>query len=569
MSKTAAFYARVSSDQQRQEQTILSQTAALLEYGQSHQYVVPPEWRFEDNGYSGATLVRPALERLRDLIAEGAIERLLVYSPDRLSRNYAYQVLLLEEFARHGAEVVFVQAPAADTPEQRLMLQFQGMIAEYERAQIAERCRRGKRCRAKAGLVNVLSSKAPYGYRYVKKTEQAQAYYEVLEREASWVREIFRRYTLEGQSIRGLTDWLNQEPAPTRSRTAGWVAATVWGILTNSAYRGRAYYGKTQPGPPTQRMTRVSRLKGPYPRHVPSKRRRPPEEWIEIAVPALVSEETFGLAQDRLQLSKKFSPRRTRLPTLLQGLLVCEHCGYALCRSGGGNHGGKRLYYYRCLGLDRGSANGPVCRARPVRVEQLDQLIWEQIWQWLNRPELIQQEIERRLQEIHQSSPLEQRQAEVSKELARVEQQTDKLIDAYQEGLIDLAELRSRIPEIKKRQTALDNEQQSLSLQAVQQTRLTEVNLSIERFSKQLLRAEASLDILQKQRIIRLLVREVVVGTNTVTIHHGIPLLEQGMDQKLPNYRLCMGRDIVPSQCLQGFGEGGAVTRGVTIRDSP
>src|SRR2546430_10550748 len=147
MNQTAAIYARVSSDRQKEQETIVSQRAALLEYAQAHQYTVPPEWRFEDEGYSGSVLVRPGLERLRDLIAEGAIETVLVLGPDRLSRNYAYQVLLLEEFARQGAKVVFLKAPAAETPEERLLLQFQGMIAEYERAQIAERCRRGKRHR--------------------------------------------------------------------------------------------------------------------------------------------------------------------------------------------------------------------------------------------------------------------------------------------------------------------------------------------------------------------------------------------------------------------------------------
>jgi site-specific DNA recombinase len=177
--KTAAIYARVSSDQQKEQNTIASQTKALLEYAQAHQYTIPPEWVFEDAGYSGSVLVRPGLERLRDLIAEGAIETVLVYGPDRLSRNYAYQVLLLEEFDRHGAAVVFLNAPVAETPEQKLLVQFQGMIAEYERAQIAERCRRGKRHRAKAGLINVLS-RAPYGYRYVKKTEATEAYFEVL-----------------------------------------------------------------------------------------------------------------------------------------------------------------------------------------------------------------------------------------------------------------------------------------------------------------------------------------------------------------------------------------------------
>src|SRR5438876_8191597 len=202
MNKTAAIYARVSSDHQKEQNTIASQVAALRDYAQAHQYTVVPEWVFQDEGYSGSVLARPGLERLRDRIAEGAIETVLVYGPDRLSRNYAYQVLLLEEFARHGAEVVFLKAPPADTPEQRLLLQFQGMIAEYERAQIAERTRRGKRYRAKAGVINVLSSIAPYGYRYVKKTESAQGYYAVVESEAEVIRKIFHLYTGEGRGRR-------------------------------------------------------------------------------------------------------------------------------------------------------------------------------------------------------------------------------------------------------------------------------------------------------------------------------------------------------------------------------
>ena len=188
--KTAAIYARVSSERQKEEQTIGSQIAGLIEYSHLQGYTVPSEWIFKDEGYSGAILTRPALERLRDLAAEGQIEHVLVYSPDRLSRKYAYQILLVEEFAKHGVEVVFINSPQASTPEEQLLLQFQGMIAEYERAQIAERTRRGKRHRAKAGAVNVLSG-APYGYRYVKKSETAGSYYEIIEHEAEIVRKIF------------------------------------------------------------------------------------------------------------------------------------------------------------------------------------------------------------------------------------------------------------------------------------------------------------------------------------------------------------------------------------------
>src|SRR5947209_10408054 len=200
MNKPAAIYARVSSDRQKEQHTIASQTAALIDYAQANGYTVPAEWIFQDEGYSGAILVRPGLEALRDLAAEGQIVAVLVYSPDRLSRKYAYQVLLAEELSRCGVELVFLKSPAGASPEDQLLIQFQGMIAEYERAQIAERCRRGKRHKAQQGSVNVLSG-APYGYRYVKKSETAEAYYQVIEAEAQVVRWIFDAYTRQGLSL--------------------------------------------------------------------------------------------------------------------------------------------------------------------------------------------------------------------------------------------------------------------------------------------------------------------------------------------------------------------------------
>ena len=181
--KPAVIYARVSSDKQKEEHTIASQTEALRGFARQQGFSVPDEWVIEDEGYSGATLARPGLERVRDLAAEGQIDVVLVYSPDRLSRKYAYQVLIIEEFARHNVETVFIKAPTTATPEDQLLLQFQGMIAEYERAQILERSRRGKRHRALQGVVNVLSG-APYGYRYVRKTEHAPASYAIIDAEA-------------------------------------------------------------------------------------------------------------------------------------------------------------------------------------------------------------------------------------------------------------------------------------------------------------------------------------------------------------------------------------------------
>ena len=171
---SAAIYARVSSARQKQDDTIASQTAALRAHAGQLGVELPAEWVFEDEGHSGATLVRPGLEGLRDLVAGVGVDVVLCYSPDRLARKFAYQALLIEEFTRAGTRVEFIKGPRGESAEDQLLVQFQGMFAEYEKAQIMERYRRGKTHRARAGSVNVLGA-APFGYRYRRKNEHTRA----------------------------------------------------------------------------------------------------------------------------------------------------------------------------------------------------------------------------------------------------------------------------------------------------------------------------------------------------------------------------------------------------------
>src|SRR6266508_1395008 len=195
---SAAIYARVSSARQKKDQTIGSQTAALRDHARQLGVDLPEEWIFEDEGHSGASLVRPALEALRDLAAQGCVDVVLCYSPDRLARKFAYQALLIEEFARAGVRVEFVQGPRGDTPEDQLLVQFQGMFAEYEKAQLMERYRRGKTYRARTGSVNVLGG-APVGYRYRRKTPEHGAAYQVVEDEAAIVAELTGKWLWIGK----------------------------------------------------------------------------------------------------------------------------------------------------------------------------------------------------------------------------------------------------------------------------------------------------------------------------------------------------------------------------------
>jgi site-specific DNA recombinase len=211
--------------------------------------------------HSGATLVRPGLEALRDLAAQGCLDVVLVNFPDRLAHKFAYQALLLEEFARGGVRVEFVKGPRGDTPEDQLLVQFQGIFAEYEKAQLTERYRRGKAHRVRSGSVNVLSG-APFGYRYVRKTDLAGAAYEVIAHEAALVAEMFRRYADDGASIADLARWLTGLGAPTRTGKTRWNRSMVWAMLRNLAYAGTAVFGKTLATSGTPALNRVARQQG-------------------------------------------------------------------------------------------------------------------------------------------------------------------------------------------------------------------------------------------------------------------------------------------------------------------
>jgi site-specific DNA recombinase len=546
----AAIYTRVSSDRQKEAQTIGSQILALAEYAHNQGFTVPDEWIFQDEGYSGATLLRPGLERLRDLACEGQVEELLIYAPDRLSRKYPYQVLLIEEFARYGVEVIFLKSPKATTPEDQLLLQFQGMIAEYERAQIAERTRRGKRYRAKSGLVNVLSG-APYGYRYVKKTEFSSAYYEVIEQEAEIVRTVYRLYTEDGLSINAIARWLNDRNIPTRKKISRWERSTIWAMLRNPAYKGKACFGKTQIVE-RQKITRPLRKRGGFSPRCSANRERPRQDWIEIPVPALVNEEVFALAEERLEHNKRYSLRRTIEPTLLQGMLVCSQCGYAYYRTST-RTSKRKLYYYRCLGSDDYRyENGRVCKSQPIRQDYLDVVVWEQVIKLLEDPEIVRSEIRRRIKEIHNASPIKKRKETLEKAIIRVNKSIEKLLDAYQEDLLQLDELRSRMPALRKREAALKSELNSIESAASDQHAILRVANNIDNFLFQLCKTADTMEVLERQMVLRLVVKEVLVDDETINIKHSVPFALSSKTNlslesaKIPSYLLRSGSHHTP-----------------------
>ena len=327
-----------------------------------------PSRQFVDDGYSGATLIRPALDRLRDLVNVGAIDRIYVHSPDRLARNYAYQVLLLDEWRRRGVEVVFLNRPLGQSPEDDLLLQVQGIVAEYERAKIMERSRRGKKHAAQSGSLNVMSG-APFGYRYVSVREgEGQARFELVAEQARVVQQIFSWIGRDRCSLAEVCRRLHKASTPTATGKPIWSREAVWHVLQNSAYMGQAAYGKTHMMP-RGKNSRLRSARGhpTEPRRTKAPKPADRQEWVFVAVPALVDEVLFRAAHAQLDENRSRARQgRRRHGYLLQGLTCCAKCGYAyygktlrqLCA-------GRQMrdfLYYRCSGSDGYRFGGePIC----------------------------------------------------------------------------------------------------------------------------------------------------------------------------------------------------------------
>jgi site-specific DNA recombinase len=254
-----ALYARVSTGHQQQENTIESQVQMLKPPIQQNGWSLLPEHEFRDDGYSGTHLDRPALDRLRDTARRGEVDAVVVLSPDRLARNYAHQWLLVEEFDKLNTPLIFLQNPFGDTPQGKLLTQMQGIMAEYERAQIVERTRRGRLEKARRDEFMPWTYSC-YGYRYLPKPPASPPQVVIEPREAEIVRRIFQ-YLVEDQlTCRQITKRLNVAGIPTPSgRNTEWRAATVRNILTNRVYRGQARYNYRQPVLPRLSQDRATR----------------------------------------------------------------------------------------------------------------------------------------------------------------------------------------------------------------------------------------------------------------------------------------------------------------------
>jgi len=515
-----ALYARVSSEQQADANTIASQLADLKQRIAEDNCTLEADACFIDDGVSGSTLIRPALERLRDQVANGLIDRLYVHSPDRLARKYAYQALLVDEFSRAGVALVFLNRALGQSAEDDLLLQVQGVIAEYERTKIAERSRRGKLHAARQGSVNVLSA-APYGYRYVTVQEGGgAARYEVRLEEARVVGQIFTWVGAERVSLQEVCRRLEKQGIPTPTGRARWNGATVAYLLKNPAYHGQAGFGKSRVIERQARL-RPRRGKPELPRR-PYSVTRSGTQAIGIPVPALVSEALFAAAGEQLaENRRRYRQARHGARFLLQGLLVCPQCGYAWC--------GQRRYdakghknpahpsgSYRCAGrMLPATADLPRCSNRPIGTDALDEAVWRDVCQLLHEPGKLEAEYERRLRGQEEVTP---RCHSLSARIGQLKRGLARLIDAYSDGLLEKEEFEPKIRQAKQRLSRLEAEAKQLANEEGQRAELRLVIGKLEEFAERMERGLEEADWATQREIIRALVKRIEVSDHQVRI---------------------------------------------------
>lgn len=512
-----AAYARVSSDQQADAGTIASQLEALKERVRGDGFELARDFTFIDEGYSGGTVIRPGLERLRDLSALGALDRLYVHSPDRLARNYAYQVLLLDELQHAGVEVVFLNHTPGKTPEDKLLLQVQGMVAEYERAKILERSRRGKLHAARRGSVSVLS-RAPYGYKYIPSDGAGQvAEIRVWPERARVARQIFEWVGKDRWTLSAICRKLRSDGIPSPTGKPAWCTSTLVMILRNPAYKGSAAYGKrrrceARPQLRRRRGWETKRLQSFSFEPVPA------EQWIRIEVPAIVSEDLFATVQEQLVENRRISIQHPRGAThLLQGLVLCARCKYALVGTGVNlKEKGKGHAYYRCNGTRLKDSHGnQLCRCAPLKAAVIEEAVWTDVRALLENPTGIAAEFERRLKgDTGKSTHHEQTEAR----LRKLQRGAARLIDAYSDGLLEKDEFEPRLKATRERITALKLE---LEAAAHEDERRRDIQLAygrIEDFARKVRAGIEGADWNSRREIITSLVKQIEVGDNEVQI---------------------------------------------------
>jgi len=518
----AAFYARVSTDKQAEKYGIPSQIEALRKRSLEKGWTLVLDGdkdAFIDDGYSGAELDRPALNRLRQAAREGRVDVVLAYDPDRLSRKLYHLIILAEEFEKQGIKLEFITQDMGNSPEDRMFFNMRGLIAEYEREKIRERTIRGSREKARQGKV-VSAGTIPFGFIY----NREKATLEENPETAQIAKLIFHTFAKENLSLQGLADRLNRLHIPTPRGGDRWRASTLGVMLRNEAYIGKLYQFRRYHIEPKFRRKPLTKIKKT------TAALRPKEEWIPVKVPSLIPVELFEAVQRKLKRNAEFSKRNMKMEYLLSGLLYCAQCG--------GRMGGHTIHgvpYYRCYrkgSPDRvplSSDGKPMpCSCPEVKSEAIEPVVWNTICELIKNPDLLIRELRRRNANSSQTKEILERELQLCQaRLKAIPEEQRRLVEGYRKGLYADFMMREDMGLIQKEQGELEKRKAELERQLAGRLLTQNSEDQIRSLMEKISIGLDNLDFTGKQELLRLLVEKVFYNGQNVEILTIIPLGEQ------------------------------------------
>jgi site-specific DNA recombinase len=535
-----ALYARVSTTHQ-QAQTIDQQLERLRAEVPKH-----PDWHLAndqtycDEGYSGAKLNRPGLDRLRDRAALAAFEIVLITTPDRLARKFTHQAILLEELYQRGCRVAFLDRPMSDDPHDQLLLQIRGAVAEYERSLIAERMRRGRQAKYRSGTL-LPWTHVPYGYLVDPEYPRDPSRVTIDPLKSEIIKLIFTWYTDHTKpiSLYGVANKLSELQIPSPTGLARWSVPTIRGILRSTTYIGIVYCGKKRTVEAKQRRSRVQ----PIGRGI-SFQPAPDEDRIAIRVPAIIDQKTSELAQQRLDQNKRFARRNNHSHEyLLRGLVYCGQCRY-----GCSGRSAKHYSYYICRTRSeakRLNRNVP-CSARYTPAENLDDLVWRDLCHILTNPALITHELTRAQNGDWFPQAVQARRQTLEQAVAQLERQQSRLLEVYLAEVISRDEFERKRQELTQIRNGLRQQLRQLRAQAQRQLNLAVLAEGVESFCRRVQTSLDQLSFAQRRQLVELVIDSVLVINGQVEIRYVIPTSSEGEETPFCHLRKVYFNQVLP-----------------------
>lgn len=461
MIKKAAIYARVSTnDQADNGYSLPSQLDACRTYAERFDYVVVGEFR-EDQSGATPVAVRPQGRLLTEMIKTRKVDAIIVHQVDRLSRDIVDLLATVRNWLQTGVEVYALDVGKIES-ELDIVLVIKGWQGSDERKKIRERSMRGKRAKARAG--RVVGTRPPYGYDHIRDENGKVVNFKIVEEQAKVVRLIYQWY-LEGDesgkrlSASKISKRLSEMGFPTPGELKGyhrkhkggmWRPGTILSIVSTETYAGIWRFGM---------------------RIGPTRHRRPKEEWIEVAVPAIIEKKTWDAAQEQREMNKKFSRRNAKHDYLLSGLLRCS-CGHSLSGEYFSNN-----QYYTCNWRNNHHSNleERTCWQRSVRAEAIEPDVWDSIVSLFSDQKILEKYL--RIAQEEELAALDPKKEELVAVISVIEETEREAIEIgralrHASGIV-AEKLKQRIEEVDKRYEALVGRQEFLE-EDLSKTKLTD-----------------------------------------------------------------------------------------------